>query len=149
MANGKHTDNGVDQRIVKFIGRHHVMTIASAATECGPYCANLFYAYIPELNLFVFTSDDRTRHYREMYLNGRVAATIVLETRTVGQVQGLQILGRAALAEGEVAGEVRSAYLRRFPYAVVADLTLWTMRPTSMKFTDNRLGFGKKLLWHE
>lgn len=42
MANGKHTDNGVDQRIVKFIGRHHVMTIASAATECGPYCANLF-----------------------------------------------------------------------------------------------------------
>ncbi len=39
-----------------------------------------------------------------MYLNGRVAATIVLETRTVGQVQGLQILGRAALAEGEVAG---------------------------------------------
>lgn len=96
MANGKHTDNGVDQRIVKFIGRHHVMTIASAATECGPYCANLFYAYIPERNLFVFTSDDRTRHYREMYLNGRVAATIVLETRTVGQVQGLQILGRAA-----------------------------------------------------
>lgn len=80
MANGKHTDNGVDQRIVKFIGRHHVMTIASAATECGPYCANLFYAYIPERNLFVFTSDDRTRHYREMYLNGRVAATIVLET---------------------------------------------------------------------
>ena len=149
MANGKHTDNGVDQRIVKFIGRHHVMTIASAATECGPYCANLFYAYIPERNLFVFTSDDRTRHYREMYLNGRVAATIVLETRTVGQVQGLQILGRAALAEGEVAGEARSAYLRRFPYAVVADLTLWTMRPTSMKFTDNRLGFGKKLLWHE
>ena len=55
----------------------------------------------------------------------------------------------AALAEGEVAGEARSAYLRRFPYAVVADLTLWTMRPTSMKFTDNRLGFGKKLLWHE
>jgi len=108
MANGKHTDNGVDQRIVKFIGRHHVMTIASAATECGPYCANLFYAYIPERNLFVFTSDDRTRHYREMYLNGRVAATIVLETRTVGQVQGLQILGRAALAEGEVAGEARS-----------------------------------------
>ena len=149
MANGKHTDNGVDQRIVKFIGRHHVMTIASAATECGPYCANLFYAYIPERNLIVFTSDDRTRHYREMYLNGRVAATIVLETRTVGQVQGLQILGRAALAEGEVAGEARSAYLRRFPYAVVADLTLWTMRPTSMKFTDNRLGFGKKLLWHE
>jgi len=88
MANGKHTDNGVDQRIVKFIGRHHVMTIASAATECGPYCANLFYAYIPERNLFVFTSDDRTRHYREMYLNGRVAATIVLATQ--GDPQALE-----------------------------------------------------------
>lgn len=149
MANEKHTDNGVDRRIIRFIGRHHVMTIASAATECGPYCANVFYAYLPERNLFVFTSDDRTRHYREMYLDDRVAATIVLETRTVGQVQGLQILGRAALVRQADTTAARNAYLKQFPYAVVADLTLWTLRPTSMKYTDNRLGFGKKLMWHE
>ncbi len=147
MANGKQTDHGVDPRIVRFIGRHHVMTIASA-TEEGPYCANLFYAYLSDRNLFVFTSDDHTRHYREMHRDCRVAASIVLETRTVGQVQGLQLTGCAALADGETAAEARKAYLHRFPYAVVADLTLWTLRPTFMKFTDNRLGFGKKLLWH-
>lgn len=148
MAAHNRDENQVDQRMVKFIGRHHVMTIASAATECGPYCASVFYAYIPERNLFVFTSDDRTRHYREMYLNGKVAAAIYLETRSVGQVQGLQLLGEATLAEGETAVEARAAYLRRFPYAIVADLTLWILKPRSMKFTDNRLGFGKKLVWH-
>lgn len=148
MAANDRDEIEVDQRIVKFINRHHVMTIASAATECGPYCASVFYAYIPERNLFVFTSDDKTRHYREMYLNGKVAAAIYLETRTIGQVQGLQVLGDASLAEGDAAAEARTAYLRKFPYAIVADLTLWVLKPKSMKLTDNRLGFGKKLLWH-
>lgn len=148
MAATKTDLQGIDPRIVKFIGRHHVMTVASAATEAGPYCAPLFYAYIAERNLFVFTSDDRTRHYREMYLDGRVAAAIYLETRNIGQVQGLQILGYAAPAQEEIVAEARTAYLRKFPYAVVADLTLWTLKPTYLKFTDNRLGFGKKLIWH-
>lgn len=148
MAANKTDAVGIDPRIVKFIGRHHVMTVASAATESGPYCAALFYAYIPERNLFVFTSDDKTRHYREMYLDGRVAAAIYLETRNIGQVQGLQILGYASPAEEEVVAEARTAYLRKFPYAVVADLTLWTLKPAFLKFTDNKLGFGKKLIWH-
>ena len=137
-----------DPRITKFIGRHHVMNIATATADDGPYCANVFYAYMAESNLFVFTSDEKTRHYREMSADSRTAATIVLETRTVGQVQGLQITGRATLADGAMLSEARSAYLRKFPYAVVADLTLWVLRPSFMKFTDNKLGFGKKLLWH-
>lgn len=137
-----------DKRITKFIGRHHVMTLATSTTEEGPYCASVFYAYMPERNLFVFTSDENTRHYREMLTGGRAAAAIALETRTVGQLRGLQLTGQVLLAQGDTLSEARGAYLRRFPYAVVADLTLWVLRPDFMKFTDNRLGFGKKLFWH-
>lgn len=137
----------VDGRIVKFIKRHHVMTIATVC-DGEPYCANLFYAYMEDRNLLVFTSDAATRHYRELSSGGLAAASIVLETRTVGNIQGLQLQGRAVLASGQMLEEARRAYLKRFPYAVIADLTLWTFGPVFMKLTDNRLGFGKKLVWN-
>lgn len=140
-------DMPVDERIVKFIRKHHVMTIATVA-DGVPYCANLFYAYMADSNMFVFTSDAATRHYGEMLSGGTVAASVVLETRTVGNVQGLQLQGRATLAAGDMLERARSAYLKRFPYAVIADLTLWTFEPVFMKLTDNRLGFGKKLIWN-
>lgn len=148
MSNQTNEIEAVDPRIVKFIRRHHVMTLATLSADCVPYCANLFYAYVPEENFFVFTSDDKTRHYGEMLANGLIAAAIVLETKVVGNVQGLQLQGRAELACDEVLRVAKGAYLKKFPYAAVVDLTLWIVRPTYMKFSDNRLGFGKKLLWH-
>jgi uncharacterized protein YhbP (UPF0306 family) len=138
--------SALDPRIVKFIRRHHVLTLATCAAE-QPWCANMFYAYIEWENLFVFTSDEGTRHVVEARANRQVAASIVLETRVVGRLQGLQITGTMRLpGEGE-AQAVRTAYLKRFPYAAVADLTLWVLEPISLKFTDNTLGFGKKLRW--
>lgn len=138
-----------EERIVKFIRRHHVMTLATVGGEGKAYCSNIFYSYITSGNKFVFTTETRTRHGAEMAENAEVAASVVLETRNVGKVQGLQIAGRVRLAEGEELRDARKSYLLRFPYAVVAELTLWVLEPSFMKLTDNRLGFGKKLLWHE
>lgn len=77
-----------DPRIVRFIRRHHVLVLATAA-QGVPYCADLFYTYDQERNELVFTSDDTTRHGREMILEPVVAGSVVLETRVVGRVQGL------------------------------------------------------------
>jgi uncharacterized protein YhbP (UPF0306 family) len=78
-----------------------------------------------------------------MLANGRVAASVVLETHIVGKIQGLQITGQIKPAiEGD-----KAIYLKRFPYAVVADLSLWRLEADMMKLTDNTLGFGKKLIW--
>ena len=115
----------VDERIARFLGRHHVLTLATAA-DGTPYCANAFYAYDKGRNRLVFTSDLSTRHAREMLAERRVAASVVLKTRIVGKVQGLQLW---------------------FPYAALAELTLWALVPDYLKFTDNTLGFGKKLIW--
>lgn len=139
----------VDERIVKFIKRHHVMTSATADSDGLPYCANLFYSYMPTENLFVFTTDPETRHGSEMAAAGFMGGSIVLETRTVGRVQGLQIQGTVTRAAGEIESAARKSYIKRFPYAAAAELNLWTMKPTFMKFTDNTLGFGKKLVWQD
>lgn len=133
----------MDERFIKFIKKHHVLTLATVNSEGMPYVANCFYAFDAKRNLFVFTSDLATRHGAEMAANSSVALSIVLETRIVGRVQGLQVTGRAERGDDEA----RKCYIKRFPYAAAADLELWMVEPTLMKLTDNTLGFGKKLLW--
>ena len=133
----------MDERFIKFIKKHHVLTLATVNSEGMPYVANCFYAFDAKRNLFVFTSDLATRHGAEMAANSSVALSIVLETRIVGRVQGLQATGRALRGDDEA----RKCYIKRFPYAAAADLELWMVEPTMMKLTDNTLGFGKKLVW--
>ena len=133
----------MDERFIKFIKKHHVLTLATVNSEGMPYVANCFYAFDTKRNLFVFTSDLTTRHGAEMAANSSVALSVVLETRIVGRVQGLQVTGRALRGDDEA----RKCYIKRFPYAAAADLELWMVEPTMMKLTDNTLGFGKKLVW--
>lgn len=133
----------MDEQFIKFIKKHHVLTLATVNGEGMPYVANCFYAFDTKRNLFVFTSDLATRHGAEMAANSSVALSIVLETRIVGRVQGLQVTGRAERGDDEA----RKCYIKRFPYAAAADLELWMVEPTMMKLTDNTLGFGKKLVW--
>ena len=131
----------IDKKIEEFIEEHHVLTLATATTDGAPYCCNAFYAYRD--GAFIFTTDTSTHHGEMMVENPRVAASIVLETRTVGKVQGLQLTGTIKPAiEGD-----KLAYIKSFPYAAVAELKLWRLEADFMKLTDNRLGFGKKLIW--
>ncbi len=130
------------EKIAAFIAEHHVLTLATAA-ESVPYCAPLFYAYDRERNCFVFASDEATEHARQMTEQPFVGAAIHLETSVVGKIQGLQISGRVFRSDKE---DVR-CYFQTFPYARAMNPTLWRLQPRRMKLTDNRLGFGKKLVW--
>lgn len=135
----------VDERITRFIAKHHVLTLVTVGEGGEAWVANCFYAYDRKRNLFIFTSDSATRHGAEISFNPRVALSVVRETRIVGCVQGAQIVGNARPADDEA----HHTYIKRFPYAVVAPLTLWMVEPTLIKFTDNTLGFGKKLIWQK
>ena len=134
----------MEDNFLKFIRKHHLLTLATVNGEGMPYVANCFYAYDKKRNLFIFTSDGSTRHGKEMEENENVALSIALETRIVGRIQGLQIVGKAERGDSQA----QATYIKRFPYTVVAPLSLWMVRPSMMKLTDNTLGFGKKLIWH-
>ena len=142
----KKKENGMDERIVRFLKKHHVLTLATAVNS-SPYCSNLFYAWLETEQAFVFTSSLDTKHAADALANPQVAASVVLETRTVGKLQGLQLQGKMYRPEGELLQKAKKQYIKRFPYAAVADLELWLLEPSRAKMTDNTLGFGKKLLW--
>jgi uncharacterized protein YhbP (UPF0306 family) len=123
-----------------------VLTLATVAGD-QPWVANCFYAFLEAEMAFVFTSGDETRHIREVTQNPKVAGNVVLETSIIGKIQGIQFSGTLVKAEGEALAKVSSAYLKRFPFAALMDTTLWILSIEYLKMTDNRLGFGKKLLW--
>lgn len=135
-----------DRKIVEFIKKHHVLTLATSNND-QPWCANCFYAYLEDEAAFVFTSDYDTRHIRETLKNSKVAGSVVLETSIVNKIQGVQFAGILQLPENEMIVRSKHAYLKRFPFTALMDTTLWILCADYIKLTDNRLGFGKKLIW--
>ncbi|MEI7422016.1 MAG: pyridoxamine 5'-phosphate oxidase family protein [Prolixibacteraceae bacterium] len=138
--------NTPDSKITAFLKKHHVLTLATVS-GIQPWVANCFYAFIEEQMVFVFTSGFETRHIQEVSSNNKVAGNVVLETSIVGKIQGVQFSGNLQLAENEVLATAEKAYLKRFPFAALMDTTLWILQIDYLKMTDNRLGFGKKLIW--
>ena len=138
----------VDSRVIKFFRKHHVLTIATTV-EDKPWCANCFYAYLEEENALVFTTDTDTRHGKEFLENPLVAGSVVLETVVIGKIRGIQFQGTVYEPEGEMLSKAKWAYLKKFPPAILMDTHLWMVKLTFIKMTDNRLGFGKKLIWQE
>jgi len=136
----------IEPRVIKFFRKHHVLTIATTV-ENEPWCANCFYVYLEEENALVFTTDKDTRHGKEFLKNHLVAGSVVLETMVVGRIRGIQFQGIISEPEGELLSKVKWAYLKRFPPAVLMNTHLWVVDLTLIKMTDNRLGFGKKLIW--
>jgi uncharacterized protein YhbP (UPF0306 family) len=140
----------MDPRIIKFIKEHHVLTLATSKDNI-PWTSHCFYAFLEEDNALVFTTDKNTRHGAEMEHNQLVSGGIVLETKEVGKIRGMQLSGTVRNhnneSEKRLSSRTKQAYLKRFPFAILMKTNLWILQIDSIKFTDNRLGFGKKLTW--
>ena len=68
---------------------------------------------------------------------------------TLAFIRKHHVMTLATVSEGHpLYDTLRKAYLKRFPYAAIAPLSLWVLKAHTLKHTDNTLGFGKKLLWN-
>jgi hypothetical protein len=133
------------EKIANFIAKHHVMSLATSADSELSIC-NLFYAYKADELCFVVASSDETTHIQNILKNSKVAGSIVLETKTIGKIQGLQFRGKFVSLEDS---GLKKLYFKEFPYAIAMNPKLWQIKIEWFKFTDNTLGFGKKIIWQE
>lgn len=138
----------MEERIIEFIGEHHLLTFA-AASNGDIWCASAFYAFNATDNCFIITSDEATKHIQLALASKSkfISGTIALETEKVGMIRGLQFKAILKKSDGGVLDSNRLLYLKRFPYAVLKGGELWVLELQEVKFTDNRLGFGKKIKW--
>jgi len=138
----------IEKRIIEFITEHHVLTLAVSNNNI-PYCANCFYVFSEKNNMLIFTSDKDTKHITDTKNNSNVGGSIVLETKQIGKIQGIQFNGNIIELEGELLKHANKKYLKKYPYAILTKTNMWGIKLNYIKMTDNRLGFGKKLIWKQ
>ncbi|WP_105664876.1 YhbP family protein [Cronobacter dublinensis] len=132
--------------ISQWLAKQHVVTYC-VGREDALWCANAFYVYDRERVAFYLLSDTRSRHGEMAGRKARVAGTVNGQTKTVARIRGVQFAGELRLVEAPESEALRERYNRRFPVARVMSSPLWEIRLDEIKFTDNTLGFGKKLAW--
>ena len=77
------------EKITSFLDEHHVLSLATSDSTELSVCS-LFYLYSQITNSFIVASDDETLHIKHISKNKNIAGNIVLETKTVGKIQGVQ-----------------------------------------------------------
>jgi uncharacterized protein YhbP (UPF0306 family) len=130
-------------KIEAFVTQHHLLALGTSAGNLPQSCS-AFYVFLKENVSFIIASDIKTQHIQNIQNNPNVSIVIALETEQIGTIRGVQCHGVMRQCDDT---SQKKAYLKRFPYAIAMNPTLWSIEISEMKFTDNRLGFGKKLIW--
>lgn len=131
------------EKITAFLDKHHTLSLCTCR-DGEPSSCTLFYAFDKETSSFIVASDEKTEHIQNILSNPKVSGTIHLETESVGLIQGVQFKGEMFTCKDN-----GSIYFKKFPYALVMNPALWKIKVNYFKMTDNKLGFGKKLIWEQ
>ncbi len=119
------------------------MSLATSSDNELSVCS-LFYTFSKEKTSFIVASSDDTLHINHIKQNKNIAGNILLETKIIGKIQGVQFRGEFLLLEDS---ELKKLYFKEFPHAIVMKPKLWQIKVNYFKMTDNTLGFGKKIIW--
>lgn len=133
------------EKIEVFLDSHHVLSLATFNNDELSVC-NLFYAYDKSSKTFIVASSDDTTHIKHILENQKVAGSVVLETKTIGKIQGIQFRGEFSFLDDKALSKL---YFKSFPSSIVMKPKLWQIKVSYFKMTDNTLGFGKKLIWQD
>lgn len=135
-------------RIDKYIGKQTCATICCVDEQGNPYCFNCFYSYDSGKALLFYKSSSDTQHQLWLSKNPSVAGTILPDRLNLLQVKGVQFTGIVLSGNHPMVANASSHYHKKHPVALAIKGEIWAIQIYSIKFTDNSLGFGKKLTWH-
>jgi len=76
-----------------------------------------------------------------------VAGTILPDKLNKLQVKGIQFEGTVLAFDDALAASASNHYYKKNPMAVAMSGDIWTVQLNRIKYTDNTLGFGKKIIW--
>lgn len=136
----------VDERIVSFLQAQTVLTVATTKDNV-PYCATCFYVYAADHNALIFKSSPETVHVGQGLMNQYVAGSVLPDKLITGKVKGIQFSGSFSKVQNAGESDLQKAYYKKYPFARAMGGELWVIKLAWIKFTDNTLGFGKKITW--
>jgi uncharacterized protein len=135
------------ERIDEYITGQSCASICCIDDNGLPYCFSCFYAYNSNERLLYYKSPNEARHSKMILVNPAVAGTIMPDKLNKLHVKGIQFEGKVLPLEHKSSKNAAAFYYIKNPVAVAMPGEIWTIQINSIKFTDSRLGFGKKLSW--
>ncbi|MBM3553936.1 MAG: pyridoxamine 5'-phosphate oxidase [Alphaproteobacteria bacterium] len=140
------------ERVDSFLGRHHVMTLATNG-HGGIWAAAVFYAYDGQTLHFI--SSPSSRHAADLVKDANVAVTIQRDYDDWPQIMGIQAEGRAFEVPEEGRARARALYVARYPFvgrgsmtgalaAAFAKVRWYSFVPRRLLLIDNARGFGNR-----
>jgi uncharacterized protein YhbP (UPF0306 family) len=137
----------MNENIDAFIQEHTCANIACLDANNQPYCFSCFYAVDIQEGLLYFKSSTDTNHAAFLLSNPIVAGTILPDKLNKLQVKGIQLEGIVLSFDHEQAKNAARNYYKAHPIAMAMSGEVWTIQINRIKYTDNTLGFGKKIIW--
>lgn len=137
----------MNELISHFIQQHTCTSICTLNENNTPYCFTCFFAFNSKAQLLLFKSSTDTQHSINILKNPVVAGTILPDKLNKLQIKGVQFEGEVLPFEHPLAKHAAAEYYLKNPMAVAVPGEVWTVKLQKVKYTDNTLGFGKKLYW--
>lgn len=129
----------MDERILEFIKNEQLLSWAMS-DEKGVYIANAFYVFDEKNLAFIIASHEDTKHIKLASKNPSIALNIAKESK-IAFLKGIQAKAKFKSASKE---QIKIYFSKLDKSAKIYALELdW------LKFTNNALGFGKKLEFYK
>lgn len=137
----------MNEPILKFMEKQTCATVCCVNEHKNPWCFSCYYAVDSKNELLLFKSSPGSFHVDILNNNPIVAGTILPDKLNKLIVKGLQFQGCILKKDDPLTQHAMQIYLKRHPIAVAVSGEIYCIRLDEVKFTDNALGFGKKILW--
>lgn len=137
----------MEKKITDFISKQTCGNLCCVAEDGSPYCFSFFYSFDEQGMMLYYKSSDETKHSEILYKNQNTAGTILPDKLNFLAIKGIQFEGEVLGPKHPEAKNASSHYHKKHPMALAMPGDIWSIRLNRIKFTDNSLGFGKKLLW--
>lgn len=139
-------DNDILDKIIAYLVSKTSLTLC-CVDDGIPHCCNCFYVLDKNLMVFYLTSSLSTQHASIMLTAPKVAGTVNDQLSSILYLKGVQYSGEIRLLENEDELKARRLFCAAYPIAKLKKAPMWEIKLNTLKMTDNKLGFGKKLRW--
>lgn len=134
-------------KLINFLHQQHIVSF-TASDQQQLWSAICFYCFDEQQQRLIILTKPDTTHGQLMLKNNQISGTIFKNELNPMKLQGIQFLGQAQMLTDKQAEDAKAIYYQRFPYARAMPSPVWQIQLQQIKFTDNTLGFGTKLLWN-
>ena len=139
--------NLIPNDITHFLESFKICTICFVDEDNKPHCINCFYYFDAENQLLVFKSSTGTNHTSLTKDGVPVSGTVLPEHIDLLKIKGLQFSGSIISNKEASNYNISFNYHKKYPVAIAMPGYIWAVKLNNLKYTDNSLVFGKKIIW--